>query len=247
MADGGPPAPQPLPIAPPAPPVQQLVPPAQLTVPLAQPIPTQPANIPQLNWSHFKPEFAGKPNEDAEAHLLRPMTGWTYMHFQKVSKSLTPFMNKKDGYISKKVTFDIQDSLDEKIDRLTSMMSKLAAQDNNPNKSLNLRYIKQNGEDKQEISMIERIIIREITKVDIDKIVEIEEHHIEVEVSRDKIIEEDHIMSINIEMNIEEIISEICKIMSQNFRGGYSRYYRNDNYEKGRSRSRDRQYSDNTR
>ena len=24
-----------------------------------------------MNWSHFKPEFAGKPNEDAEAHLLR--------------------------------------------------------------------------------------------------------------------------------------------------------------------------------
>ena len=25
----------------------------------------------QLNWSHFKPEFAGKPDEDVEAHLLR--------------------------------------------------------------------------------------------------------------------------------------------------------------------------------
>ena len=24
-----------------------------------------------LNWSHFKPEFSGKPEEDAEAHLLR--------------------------------------------------------------------------------------------------------------------------------------------------------------------------------
>ena len=44
------------------------------------------------------------------------------------------FMNIKDGYISKKVTFDTQDSLDEKIDRLTSMMSKLTAQDDNQNK-----------------------------------------------------------------------------------------------------------------
>ena len=35
----------------------------------AQPI--QPAHIPQLNWSHFKPEFTGKPHEDVEAHLLR--------------------------------------------------------------------------------------------------------------------------------------------------------------------------------
>ena len=28
--------------------------------------------------------------------------------------SSTPFMNIKDGYISKKLTFDTQDSLDEK-------------------------------------------------------------------------------------------------------------------------------------
>ena len=25
---------------------------------------------PQLNWSHFKPEYTGKPDEDAEAYLL---------------------------------------------------------------------------------------------------------------------------------------------------------------------------------
>ena len=29
------------------------------------------ANLQQLNWSYFKPEFAGKIDEDAEAHLLR--------------------------------------------------------------------------------------------------------------------------------------------------------------------------------
>ena len=27
--------------------------------------------MPQLNWSHFKSEFAGKPDKDVEAHLLR--------------------------------------------------------------------------------------------------------------------------------------------------------------------------------
>ena len=43
-------------------------------------------------------------------------------------------MSIKDGYNSKKVTFDMQDSLDDKIDELTSMMSKLTAQDNNQNK-----------------------------------------------------------------------------------------------------------------
>ena len=71
MADGGPPvppAPHPLPVIPPAPPVQPPVPPAQPIVPPTQPI--QPALMLQLNWSHFKPELAGKPDEDAETHLL---------------------------------------------------------------------------------------------------------------------------------------------------------------------------------
>ena len=34
---------------------------------------------PQLNWSHFKPEFAGKLEEDTEAHLLRT-NDWIDMH-----------------------------------------------------------------------------------------------------------------------------------------------------------------------
>ena len=33
----------------------------------------------QLNWSHFKPEFAGKPEEDVEAHLLRT-NDWMDIH-----------------------------------------------------------------------------------------------------------------------------------------------------------------------
>ena len=43
--------------------------------------------------------------------------------------SSMPFMNIKNRYISKEFTFDTQDSLGEKIDRLTSMMSKLIGQD----------------------------------------------------------------------------------------------------------------------
>ena len=30
-----------------------------------------PFQVPQLNWSYFKPQFSGKPEEDAIAHLLR--------------------------------------------------------------------------------------------------------------------------------------------------------------------------------
>ena len=33
--------------------------------------PAQPAQqVGHLNWSHFKPKFSGKPDEDTEAHLL---------------------------------------------------------------------------------------------------------------------------------------------------------------------------------
>ena len=76
-----PPAPQtPAPQSPPVQPVQPPVPPTQ-------PIPTQPIqHMSQSNWSHFKLGFAGKPDEDAEAHLLR-MIGWIHTHFKKVSKS----------------------------------------------------------------------------------------------------------------------------------------------------------------
>ena len=33
----------------------------------------------QLNWSYFRPEFAGKPEEDMEAHLLRT-NDWMETH-----------------------------------------------------------------------------------------------------------------------------------------------------------------------
>ena len=31
-------------------------------------------NKPALNWSHFKPEFSGRPEGDAKAHLLHTVT-----------------------------------------------------------------------------------------------------------------------------------------------------------------------------
>ena len=73
MTDGGPPAPQPAPVVPPA---VHPAPPVQLQVPPAQP--NQPAQ-PPLNWSHFKPQFSGKPEDDAEAHLLRT-NDWMETH-----------------------------------------------------------------------------------------------------------------------------------------------------------------------
>ena len=34
------------------------------------PIAPEAPQRPQLNWSHFKPDFAGRPDKDVEAHLL---------------------------------------------------------------------------------------------------------------------------------------------------------------------------------
>ena len=36
-----------------------------------------------LNWSYFKPEFSGKPDEDAEAHLLCTNDLMNAYHFIK--------------------------------------------------------------------------------------------------------------------------------------------------------------------
>ena len=36
-----------------------------------------------LNWSNFKPEFSGKPEEDAEAHLLHSNDWMNAHHFDE--------------------------------------------------------------------------------------------------------------------------------------------------------------------
>ena len=63
------------------------------------------------------------------------------------------------------------------------MMSKLAADDEGTNKQLNLRYFKAKEEAKQEISLTNVIVAKEIIRIGIDQVVEIGEFHI------DKIIE----------------------------------------------------------
>ena len=104
MADRRPPAPKPPTAC--KPPVVQ----ATLTAPPAQkeqdavqhvqkipvhrdPVqpPTPPTQVPnpvqhQLNWSYFKPEFSGKPEEDAETHLLRTNDWMETQSIQEVAR-----------------------------------------------------------------------------------------------------------------------------------------------------------------
>ena len=49
--------------------------------------------------------------------------------------SSTPFMNIKEGY-SKKVTFNMMDSIEQKRDKLTVMMGKLVTEDEGQNRQL---------------------------------------------------------------------------------------------------------------
>ena len=68
MAEGGPPGPTPPREEPPPPPAPQPV--------LLQP--GQQAQM-HMNWSHIKPEYSSKPEEDVEAHLLRT-NNWMNTH-----------------------------------------------------------------------------------------------------------------------------------------------------------------------
>ena len=72
MADGGPPALQPPPVAPatPAPLVQLPAQPVQPVQPKQLVPPAEPGQQLALNWSYFKPGFAGRPQDDVKAHLL---------------------------------------------------------------------------------------------------------------------------------------------------------------------------------
>ena len=51
-------------------------------------VPQQPGQqLVHLNWSYFKPEISGKPDEDAEAHLLHTNDWMNAHHFVKGVKS----------------------------------------------------------------------------------------------------------------------------------------------------------------
>ena len=57
-------------------------PPAGPVVPQAPHTPQQPGqHLVHLNWSYFKPDFSGKPDEDGEAHLLHTNDWMNAHHF----------------------------------------------------------------------------------------------------------------------------------------------------------------------
>ena len=113
------------------------------------------------------------------------------------------------GIIDKKmVTFAMKDRLDDKVDNLPPMMSKLTAQDSNNIKPFKPKTYQGKRRGKTRIIMI-RVIIR----IETDHIVEIGECHLGVEVNADRFIEEDCNMLKIIEITLGEEILEESKII----------------------------------
>ena len=107
----------------------------------------------------------------------------------------------RDGYNSKKVTFDMQNILADRKISLPQWWANWQLRVTTRINSLNPRFIKADRMDNQEI-----IMTRVIIKMDIDWIVEIGGYHSEVEVSMDKIIGKVHNVSILIELTLGETI-----------------------------------------
>ena len=57
-----------------------------------------------LNWSHFKPEFSGKPDEDAETHLLHTNNWMNAHHFVEDVKVLYNILLPINHYIGNNTT-----------------------------------------------------------------------------------------------------------------------------------------------
>ena len=91
-------------------------------------------------------------------------------------------------------------------------------------------------------------MIKANIKVDTDQIVEIGECYLEVEFSTDRIIEEGHNMITLIEGDFRRgNFRRMQSYRGQKFRGAYRGNYQNEDFGRGRSRSRERQYSRNFR
>ena len=148
--------------------------------------------------------------------------------------STTPFMNIWDGYNSKKVvTCDTQDRLDSKLDKITFMISKLTAWGSNQNRPFKPKIYQAKREDKPEIIMNK-------VNIKIDQIVEIGECHLELELIMDRIrgrSQYDH----NYRSDFRRgNFRGMQNYGGQNFRGGYKGNYQNEDFGRGRSRSRER-------
>ena len=76
--------------------------------------------------------------------------------------SSTPFMNIRDGF-NKRVTFNMTDGMEQKIDRLMVMMGKLVTEDKGHNEPFKLRVYQSNrGRGQTRCNYDQRKISRQV-------------------------------------------------------------------------------------
>ena len=112
----------------------------------------------KLYWILFRIEDIRQAVETAKLILTKEkldeqLTGQT---------STSSFMSIREG-ANRKVSFDTRDELGDKIDKLTVMLGRLAAKDNNKKDHLSPKYTKAEEEDKTEV------IVREIIRIETDR------------------------------------------------------------------------------
>ena len=78
-------------------------------------------------------DFSGQSVETAKRIITKEE-----IHRQLARQTYSiPFMNIKEGY-NRRVTFNMMDSIEQKIDKLTVMMGKLVMEDEGQNRQFNL-------------------------------------------------------------------------------------------------------------
>ena len=162
-----------------------------------------------------------------------------------------PFMNIKDGYVSKNIIFDTQDSLDEKLDRVTSMMSKLRTQDDDQKKQFKRKIYQSKRRRKTrnfyDQNYGQRNYQNRYRSNSGDKRISFSGRIKYGWNNRDRPRYNQNYRGDFRRGSFKGNLKSNQNYRDQNYRGGYRRNYRKDNYERGRIRSRERQFSDNIR
>ena len=108
--------------------------------------------------------------------------------------------------LAKKVTIDTWNGLEEKIDRLLSLMSKLTTQDDRQNKQFKPKIYQGNRKGQTRDFYHKCNNAQRNIRIGLDQRVEIEEFHLVVGYNVDEIAEIDQYISKTIEMTLEEEI-----------------------------------------
>ena len=195
----------------------------------------------RLYWVLFPVEDLRQAVETTERILTK-----ANIDRQLVVQSLyTPFMNIQDGYNSNKrvVTFDTQHRLDDKLDKITSMMSKLTAQGSSQKRPFKPKIYqgKRRGQAENYYEQ-DRYQNRYRSSSGNSRL----SYRDRAQYGQNNKGRSQYDQNYRGDSRRENFRGT-HNYRGQNLQGGYRGNFRNDNFGRDRSRSRERQYSDNFR